>query len=195
MKVVIGLRGDDGDEMRTLNQRLPATALSRRDVLSAAGLLAASGFVTAQAAAPRKEQPMPIALPDFVAATADDAGVARSLTRVITANLRQSGVFAPIDPAAYRETITNTDAPPRFLDWRTINAQALVTGRITREEEEEGRYQTEFRLWDVVAGQHLIGHRFSAPAERWRRIGHLISDLVYERLTGDKGYFDKGDDE
>ena len=93
---------------------------------------------------------------------------------------------------SYRETITNTDALPRFLDWRTINAQALVTGRLAREE--EGRYQTEFRLWDVTAGQHLIGHRFSAPAERWRRIGHLISDLVYERLTGEKGYFDKGDD-
>ena len=180
--------------MSISNQRLLAPLLSRRAcALHRRPACGAARIVTARAAAPRIDQPIPIALPDFVAAAADDAGVARSITQVITANLRQSGVFAPIDPAAYRETITNTDALPRFLDWRTINAQALVTGRLAREE--EGRYQTEFRLWDVTAGQHLIGHRFSAPAERWRRIGHLISDLVYERLTGEKGYFDKGDDE
>ena len=176
--------------MSTLDQRLLAM-LSRRDVLYA-GLLAASGIVTARAAAPRKEQPMPIALPDFIAGTADDAEVARSITQVITANLKGSGLFAPIDPAAFVEKITNTDALPRFPDWRTINAQALVTGRLAREP--DGRYQTEFRLWDMTAGQHLVGQRFSAPPERWRRIGHLISDTVYERLTGEKGDFDKGDE-
>ena len=24
----------------------------------------------------------------------------------------------------------------------------------------------------------------------WRRVGHIITDKVYERLTGEKGYFD-----
>lgn len=177
--------------MRTLDQRLLVTSLSRRDMLCAASLFVAS-MVSARAAVPRKEQPMPIALPDFIAAAAADAEVARNITAVITANLKGSGLFAPIDPAAYVEKITDTDAPPRFPDWRTINAQALVTGRLAREA--DGRYQTDFRLWDVTAGQHLVGQRFSAPPERWRRIGHLISDTVYERLTGQKGYFDKGDD-
>jgi TolB protein len=178
--------------MRTLDQRLLVALLSRREMLCAAGVFVATSIVSAQAAAPRKEQPMPIALPDFVAGTAADAEVARNITAVITANLKGSGLFAPIDPASYVEKIISADALPRFPDWRTINAQALVTGRLAREP--DGRYQTDFRLWDVTAGQHLVGQRFSAPPERWRRIGHLISDTVYERLTGQKGYFDKGDD-
>ena len=178
--------------MRTLDRCLLVTSLSRRDVLAAAGLLTLSGIVAAQSATPRKEQPMLIALPDFVAATAADTEVARSITAVITVNLRGSGLFAPIDPTSYAEKIMDADALPRFPDWRTINAQALVTGRLAREQ--DGRYQTDFRLWDVTAGQHLIGQRFSAPAERLRRIGHLISDTVYERLTGQKGHFDNGED-
>jgi TolB protein len=46
-------------------------------------------------------QPMPIALPDFVGATPSDADIARNVTQVITANLKRSGLFAPIEPAAF----------------------------------------------------------------------------------------------
>jgi TolB protein len=184
--------------MNDLRRPLLDAPLSRRNLVCAAGGLAAAGIIGcppfARAAAPRIEitqgnlAPMPIALPDFIGGTSADAEVARNVTQVITANLKRSGLFAPIDPAAYIERISNTDAVPRFPDWRTINAQALVVGRLARQD--DGRYQTQFRLWDVIAGQYLTGQQFSAPHERWRRIGHIISDLVYERLTGDKGYFD-----
>jgi hypothetical protein len=53
-------------------------------------------------------------------------------TQIITANLQRSALFAPIDPAAYIERIDSIDAVPRFPDWRNINAQALVTGRVGR---------------------------------------------------------------
>ena len=131
---------------------------------------------------------MPIALPDFVGGSAGDGDVARNVTQVITANLKRSGLFAPIDPAAFIERITNIDAVPRFADWRTINAQALVTGRITRQP--DGRLKAEFRLWDVFAGQQLTGQQYFTAPDNWRRIAHIISDAIYERLTGEKGYFD-----
>ena len=96
------------------------------------------------------------------AAAPDDGDVARNVTQVITANLKRSGLFAPIDPAAYIEKISNIDALPRFADWRTINAQALVTGRITRQG--DGRLKAEFRLWDVASGR--AAHRRSSISPR-----------------------------
>ena len=77
---------------------------------------------------------------------------------------------------------------PRFADWRQINAQALVTGLV--QPSGGGDLAIEFRLWDVFAGQQLRGLRYAAPDSTWRRIGHKIADVVYERLTGETGYFD-----
>ncbi len=31
---------------------------------------------------------------------------------------------------------------------------------------------------------------FTTVPSNWRRVGHIITDKVYERLTGEKGYFD-----
>ena len=169
--------------------------LSRRRLFlaSAAGVLAGLSPQRAQSVV-RVDitqgtiQPLPIALPDFVAGTAPDGETARGVTQVITSNLRRSGLFAPIDPAAFIEKILNVDALPRFPDWRTINAQALVTGRITRQT--DGRMKAEFRLWDVVGGTQLTGQQYFTTPDNWRRIAHIISDAIYERLTGEKGYFD-----
>jgi len=169
--------------------------LHRREVLAgaAAGALALlaprrAGAVLRLDVTQGNVQPLPIALPDFVGASATDADTARDVSAIITANLRRSGLFAPIDPAAFIEKIVNVDAVPRFPDWRAINAQGLVTGRITRQP--DGRLKAEFRLWDVFAGQQLTGQQYFTTPDNWRRIAHIISDAIYERLTGEKGYFD-----
>jgi TolB protein len=133
-------------------------------------------------------QPVPIALPDFLAGSPADGEAARNITQIITGNLRRSGLFAPIDPAAFIQKITNTDVAPRFPDWQAINAQALVTGRITRQP--DGRLKAEFRLWDVLGGAQLNGQQYFTTPDNFRRIAHIISDAIYERLTGEKGYFD-----
>lgn len=73
--------------------------------------------------------------------------MAAGIAQVITNNLKRSGLFAPIDQAAFIERISNIDVPPQFANWRQINAQALVTGRATRQG--DGRLKAEFRLWDV----------------------------------------------
>jgi len=133
-------------------------------------------------------QPIPMAIPDFIAGTPGDTEVARGMTQVITSNLRRSGLFLPIDPAAYIEKIANFDTQPRFPDWRQINAQGLVTGRITRQG--DGRLRAEFRLWDVFGGSQLTAQQYFTAPDNWRRIAHIISDNIYERLSGEKGYFD-----
>src|SRR6478735_3896163 len=174
---------------------LSSLPLNRRDILIGGAGAAASLLLPSLAGAQTKLQvtegnvaPLPIAIPNFVAGSPADGEVGVGVAQVITNNLKRSGLFAPIDQAAYIEKITNIDVPPQFADWKTINAQALVTGRMTRQG--DGRLKAEFRLWDVATGQQLAGQQYFTSPEYWRRIAHIISDQIYERLTGEKGYFD-----
>ena len=132
-------------------------------------------------------QPLPIALPDFVGA-GEDAKLGTDITNVIASDLKRSGLFLPVDPSTFVQKAIGPDETPRFADWRVINAQALVTGGIARQS--DGRLRAEFRLWDVFATQQITGQQFFTSPDNWRRVAHIIADAVYERLTGEKGYFD-----
>ncbi|GGC38345.1 protein TolB [Siccirubricoccus deserti] len=133
-----------------------------------------------------RTDPIPIAVPDF-AAGGDAARYGRDIARVIVNNLRNSGLFRPVDRAAFIQTAEAAAQTPRFQDWRVIGAQALVTGRVL---DQGGSLRVEFRLWDVLPEAQLEGTLLTASTANWRRIGHLISDVIYERLLGEKGYFD-----
>jgi TolB protein len=167
--------------------------LDRRRFMMASGLtLAALGDRSAFAQRikidPESFQPIPIAITNFLPGGPSDADVGNGITGVITNNLKRSGFFAPIDPAAFIEQIQSFDKPPQFANWKSLNAQAVVTGRATRQS--DGRLHAEFRLWDVGAGQQLTAAQYVTQPEYWRRIAHIISDQIYERMTGEKGYFD-----
>jgi TolB protein len=133
-------------------------------------------------------KPIPIAIPIFTGASLNDQKLGTDIAGVVISDLERSGLFKLVDRAAYIERISNLSQAPRFGDWRTINAQALLVGRIGREP--SGRLKAEFRLWDIFAGKQLAGQQFFTQSRNWRRVGHLIADAVYERLTGEKGYFD-----
>lgn len=161
-------------------------------VLLAAGTLLA-GVMPARAVVELditrgRVEPMPIAIAPFLADTLPDQELAARITEVVRADLESSGLFKPVDPAAFIEKIVNVDRAPRFADWRVINVQALVVGSAAQLP--DGRVSAEFRLWDVFAGRQLAGQQFFTRARNWRRIAHIIADAVYERLTGEKGYFD-----
>ena len=129
-------------------------------------------------------EPLPIAVLDF-----DGEGtVGQDLATVIVADLERSGLFRPVDREAFIERNIGVNVRPRFNDWRVINALALVTGRAVQHS--DGRLLVEFRLWDVVAEEQMAGLQFFTTPENWRRIGHLVADAIYERLTGETGYFD-----
>ncbi len=133
-------------------------------------------------------RPMPIAVAPFLGGGPKSDGLGGSVAEIITADLERSGLFKPIDSAAFIERIFNIDVPPRFRDWRAISAEALVVGQIS--DTGNGQIKAQFRLWDVFTGRELKGEAFYAQSTDWRRIGHIIADAVYERLTGEKGYFD-----
>lgn len=129
--------------------------------------------------------PIPIAVPLFLG---DDPQLAGDVANIVQGDLERSGLFQPLDRASFLEQVRDVNAPPRFPDWRSIRADALVVGRVVKTG--DGKVGAEFRVWDVANGKQLAGQRFSTSAQNWRRIGHLIADQVYERLTGEKGYFD-----
>jgi TolB protein len=132
-----------------------------------------------------KVQPMPIAIPAFAGG---GGTVAQDITQVLSADLERSGLFQPIDAKAFIDQDAATHVPPHYNDWRVINAQALVTGTVTAQD--DGRLQVEFRLWDVLTEQQLTGLRYTTTPQNWRRIAHIVADAVYKRITGEDGYFD-----
>ena len=128
-------------------------------------------------------EPIPIAIADF----AGEAEFGPKVAGIIVNNLTRSGYFTVIDKARGPDKVT-FDAAPAFDAWRATGAQGLVTGRVTRDP--SGRLKAEFRLWDVVAGQQIVGQQYFTDPVSWRRIGHIISDAVYSKITGVGGFFD-----
>ena len=129
-------------------------------------------------------EPLPIAITDFQS----QDGIGQQIAGVVQADLKRSGLFAPIDKSAFIQKGLTVDTSPTFTDWTVINAQAIIVGRVTPEA--DGRLRVEFRLWDTFAGQQLDGQQFYTNPENWRRVAHIIADAIYQRLTGEKGYFD-----
>ena len=109
------------------------------------------------------------------------------ISKVIENNLRQSGLFNPLSKDAFLQKPDIAHLKPRFEDWALIKAQALITGKVIFEDD---KLRVEFRLWDVLAGKEMLALAFTTVPKNWRRVGHIITDKVYERLTGEKGYFD-----
>lgn len=133
-------------------------------------------------------RPIPIAIAPFMGLGPESQALASGLTGIIEGNLERSGLFKIINRGAFIERIFDINMPPRFQDWRVINTETLVVGMVS--EAEAGRVKAQFRLWDVYSGKELKGEEFYATAKDWRRIGHIISDAIYQRLTGERGYFD-----
>ncbi len=113
--------------------------------------------------------------------------IGSEISKVIENNLKVSGLFDPLSKDAFLQKPDIAHLKPRFEDWNLIKSQALITGKVLIENE---KLKVEFRLWDVLAGKEMLALAFTTVPNNWRRVGHIITDKVYERLTGEKGYFD-----
>ena len=113
--------------------------------------------------------------------------IGSEISLIVENNLRTSGIFNPLDKNAFLQAPDIAHLKPRFEDWNLIKAQALITGKVNFVED---KLRVEFRLWDVLAAKEMLAIAFTTVPTNWRRVGHIISDKIYERLTGEKGYFD-----
>ncbi len=117
----------------------------------------------------------------------DIKDIGLEISKIVENNLKKSGLFNPLSKDAFLQKPDIAHLKPRFEDWALIKAQALITGKVNFQDE---KLRVEFRLWDVLAGKEMLALAFTTVPKNWRRVGHIISDKVYERLTGEKGYFD-----
>lgn len=132
-------------------------------------------------------EPIPVAIPAFYG-TGEDGRFGRDIARVVGDDLTRSGLFSMIDPRSFVQDADSLLVSPRFADWRVLNTQALVVGKVSTQP--DGRLKVEFRLWDVFAEQQMAGLAYYTTPANWRRVAHIVADAIYKRITGEEGYFD-----
>ena len=127
---------------------------------------------------------MPIAIVPF-AMSAHDRGL-QDVAAVIEADLARSGRFSPI---AKKDFVSHPVSEPQviFKDWRIVKAEALVIGSVKPVGRD--RYEVQFQLYDVYKEIRLAGVSYVVNSSQLRAAAHQISDVIYEKLTGEPGVF------
>ncbi len=110
----------------------------------------------------------------------------QSVSEVVGADLARTGLFRLVNTVGISPVPTEP-SQVNFGDWTTRNAEALVIGKV--EAQGEGRVEVRFRLFDVQKQAQLASYSYVVAPAQLRATAHRIADLVYERLTGDKGVF------
>lgn len=131
--------------------------------------------------------PTSIAVLKFETVGNVEAADAAMIRDVVEADLKRTGLFRIVDRNALPEYVT-MGKMPNFKLWQAIKTQVLVQAKLTAKS--ANKYQLEFYVWDVdgkeqIEAQSLVSSRKSA-----RRLAHIMADAIYERLTGELGYFD-----
>jgi TolB protein len=127
-------------------------------------------------------RPLQIAVVPFAGTHGSD------ISNVVSANLKRSGFFEPLNPSSFIETGLTLANAPNFPQWTQIGAQAVLYGGVTLRGDQ--RLDVGFRLYDPYRQCQLVSYQFTATQEQWRRIAHKISDIIYQRMTGEAGFFD-----
>ncbi len=133
-------------------------------------------------------KPIPIAILDFNSENEKIKDLSDKILKVVSDNLSRSGLFKIISKRALLENEIPFYDTPEFSNWRITKAQGLVHGRILNTNDDQ--VKLEFRLWDIFSEKQMIAQQLTTKTSNWRRISHVISDIIYKRITGEEGYFD-----
>ncbi|MDR2412227.1 MAG: Tol-Pal system beta propeller repeat protein TolB [Holosporales bacterium] len=126
--------------------------------------------------------PTKIAIPIFHG----DSPLAQDITHVVTHDLESSGLFSSVDSRAHIQHLASFSDNPRFEDWRLIHTQVLVHAEVVPSGD---KIDVSFKVYDVVSQQTLDRFSLSGRASAWRQMAHMIADIIYSRITGEKPYF------
>jgi len=159
-----------------------AGALVQSSVQAQAAMPAASGQTQDVVVDQGVLRPLQIAVVPFAGTHGSD------ISNVVSANLKRSGFFEPLNPSSFIEIGLTLANAPNFPQWTQIGAQAVLYGGVTTRG--DGRLDVGFRLYDPYRQCQLVSYQFTATQEQWRRIAHKISDVIYQRMTGEAGFFD-----
>ncbi len=162
----------------------PPFAILNRALLLAAGLLlalAARAQLTIDITTSGGRQ-IPIAIAPF----AGESAQPQSVTEVVGADLARTGLFRLVNTAGLNPLPTEP-SEVNFPDWNARAAEALVIGKI--DPQPDGRVEVRFRLFDVVKQSQLASYSYVVTTSQLRATAHRIADVIYEKLTGDKGVF------
>ncbi len=113
-----------------------------------------------------------------------DAAMIRS---VVESDLKSTGLFRIVGHDAFPEYV-EMGKLPNFKSWAAIKTQVLVQAKLMAEP--AGGYRLEFYVWDVDAQEQIEAQSLVASQKSARRMAHIMADAIYERLTGEIGYFD-----
>ncbi|MAI76277.1 MAG: Tol-Pal system beta propeller repeat protein TolB [Rickettsiales bacterium] len=131
--------------------------------------------------------PIPVAILEFNSSNSESREISSNINIVISNNLERSGLFSILPKKLFFNTSLPFEKKPIFEDWKITTAQGLVHGKLNLRNE---KIDIEFRLWDVLSQKQMVAQKLSTEKSNWRRIAHVISDIIYQRITGESGYFD-----
>ncbi len=132
-------------------------------------------------------EPISVAIQKFETASGANANDAATIRDVVESDLKRTGLFHIVNHNAFPEFV-KMDAMPSFKSWAAIKASVLVQSRLTKLS--DGKYQLDFFVWDVDGKEQIEAQSLVASKKSVRRLGHIMADAIYERLTGEVGYFD-----
>ena len=125
-------------------------------------------------------------IPIAVTPMAGESAQPQSVSEVIAADLSRTGLFKLVNAGGINP-LPSEPSEVNFGDWSGRGAEALVIGKI--EPQSDGRVEVRFRLFDVQKTSQLASYSYVIAPAQLRATGHRIADVIYERLTGDKGVF------
>ncbi|MEK9133313.1 MAG: Tol-Pal system protein TolB, partial [Pseudomonadota bacterium] len=111
---------------------------------------------------------------------------AQNVSDIVEADLARSGRFAVLPRKDFIST-PHEDKDVVFKDWRILKAEALVIGSVRLVA--PGKFQVQFRLYDVFKETQIAGFRYTIGADLMRSVAHQIGDIIYEKITGEHGAF------
>ncbi|MGB0843311.1 MAG: Tol-Pal system beta propeller repeat protein TolB [Alphaproteobacteria bacterium] len=131
---------------------------------------------------------LPIAVTDLRVDDANVADIAHDLPQLIRENLQKTGLLKLLGSSAFPQSPNQALEGVDFNGWSVDKTQALMTGSLSTLS--DGRMQANIWLYDVPQRKEIFALSYSATSDSWRRIGHIIADEIYVRLTGEAGLFD-----